>query len=77
MTTLIKETLIGVASIQFRSYHHGKDNGSMQGDMVLELRVLYLADNRKLTDCHTEGSLSQRDLKARPHSDTLPPKDHT
>ena len=45
----------------------------MQADMVLELRVLHLAGRRNSTDGHTEGSLSKRDLKARPHSDTLLP----
>ena len=45
----------------------------MKTDVVLELRELHLAGSRKLTDCHTEGSLSKRDLKACLHSDTLPP----
>ena len=45
----------------------------MQADVVLELRVLHLAGNRKSTDCHTEGNLSKRDHKAHPHRDTLPP----
>ena len=40
--------------------------------MMLELRVLHLAGNRKLTE--TLGSvLSIENLKAHPHSDTLPP----
>ena len=45
----------------------------MQADMVLELRVLHLTGNRKSAESHAEKSLSKRDLKARPHSDTLPP----
>lgn len=38
--------------------------------MVLGLRGLHHAGNKKLTDCHTGHSLRQRDLKV---SDTLPP----
>ena len=48
----------------------------MHADMVLELRVLQLAGNRKSTDYNTEGSLNKRDLKAHPHSDTVPPAGH-
>ena len=48
----------------------------MQAGMVLELRVLHLAGNRKLTDI--PGSiLSKENLKARPHVDTLPRTSHT
>lgn len=44
--------------------HHVGEHGSMQGVMVLKLRVQHLAGNRKLTDCYTEGRLEKRDLKA-------------
>ena len=40
----------------------------MEADMVLESRVLHLADIRKLTVTLRE----EKDLKAQPYSDTLP-----
>jgi hypothetical protein len=39
MTTLIKESVSGALKQSFRGlvyYHHGKKQGSMQADMVLE-----------------------------------------
>ena len=45
----------------------------MQADVALELRVLHLAGNRKSTDCHTEGSLSKRDLRKPAPTVTVPP----
>ena len=46
----------------------------MQAAMVLEkeLRVLHLEDNKRSTDT-LDGILSIGNLKACPHSDTLPP----
>ena len=73
--TLIKETLVVVAHLQLRGsvhYHHGREHGSVQADVVLELRVLHLAGNRKSTDS-LGGILSIGNLKSCPHSDTLPP----
>ena len=74
MATLIKKTfnwdfLLIIPVL----YHRDREHGSMHIDMVLEQRVLCLSDNRKLTGSHSKGSLSKRDLKACPHSDTLPP----
>ena len=37
-----------------------------KADRVLELRVLNLAGNRKLTDCHTEGDLRKKTSKPAP-----------
>ena len=40
------------ACLQFQRlvcYHHVGEHGGMQADVVLELRVLHLAGNRKLT----------------------------
>ncbi|CAH6859051.1 Ntm [Phodopus roborovskii] len=48
-------------------YYEG-EHGSMQADVVLELRALHHAYNRKSTDSHTEESLSKRDLKAHPQA---------
>ena len=50
--------------------------GVVQADMVLEkeLRVLHLGSQAaEATPCHTEYSLSNGDLQAHPHSDTLHP----
>ena len=44
----------------------------MQADVVVELRVLHLAGNRKLTDT-LGGTLSIGNLQACPQSDALPP----
>ena len=54
-------------------YHQDGEHGGMQTDVVLEeqLRVLHLAVNRKLTET-LGGILSIGNLRARPHSDTLP-----
>ena len=52
--------------------HEGEQTCQCTGRCA-EVRVLYLTVNRKSTDCHTEGSLSRRDLKAHPHCDRLPP----
>ena len=54
-------------------YHHGREHGTMQAEVVLELRVLHLAGIRKSADS-LRGILSRRNLRARPHSDALPPK---
>ena len=47
MATLIKEKhLIVAARLEFRGsvhYRHDREHGSMQADMVLELRILHLA----------------------------------
>ena len=37
-------------------YHYDREHGSVQADVVLELRVLHLTGNRKLTDSHSEGN---------------------
>ena len=72
MATLGKgQHLVMVASYTFGDlahYHHGGEHGGTQVDVVLELRVLTSskAGNRKSCDCHSEGSLSKRDLKAVP-----------
>jgi hypothetical protein len=69
--------LIG-ASLQFRSLvhsHHGEKHGCAQTDMVLqkELRVLHL-DPWAAGDCsHSGCSWNIGNLKAHPHSNTLPP----
>ena len=72
--TLIKKTFNWGGSLTFRGlvhYRHGEKYSSRLADVVLELRVLHLAGNRKLTD--SLGSiLSIRNLKACPHSDTFP-----
>jgi hypothetical protein len=55
-------------------YNHGGKNGSIHADMVLkkELRVLHL--DLKIPRRRLSSSGSQEEaLKARSHSDTLPP----
>lgn len=49
-----------------------REHGGIWADMVLELRVLHLADNRKLTKT-LGGILTIGNLKAYLHCDTLPP----
>jgi hypothetical protein len=53
-------------------YHHDRKHGSVQADIVQELRVLHLVsktNRRRLAS----RQLGRRSLKAHPHSDTLPP----
>lgn len=72
MATLIKKAF----NWGFRGcvhYHHDGYHDGVQADVVLELRMLHLAGNRKSTGCHTRGNLSTRDLKAGPHGDIHPP----
>jgi hypothetical protein len=68
--------LVG-AGLQFRSlvhYHHDGKHSSRQADVVLEeLRVLHFDLQVAEGNCMTRGSLSIYNLKAHPHSDTLPP----
>ena len=45
---------------------HDREHGSMQVDIVLELRVLHLVGNRKSTDSHIEGNLSKETSKPTP-----------
>lgn len=58
-TTFIKKTLSrGWLAYSFRDsvlYHHDGEHGSIQADMVLELRLLHLAGSRKPSDCHNEA----------------------
>lgn len=56
------------------SVHYFLDGeyGIVQVDMVLELRVLHLVGNRKLTDT-VGGIMLIGNHKAYPHSDILPP----
>jgi hypothetical protein len=75
----MKENIYSGPAYSFRGlvcYHHGREYGSLEADMMLEeLRVLHLhrkAVRRRLL-LHTRRSLSIGDLKAHPHSDTLPP----
>lgn len=56
-------------------YHHVREHGSMQADVVLA--TSWLTGHRKSIDGHTEESLSKRGLKTCPHIDTcLPRKPH-
>lgn len=57
------------------NYHHGRDHGSVQAYVVLELRALtsWLTGNRNSTDS-VRVILSIQNLKACPHSDTHPPE---
>ena len=57
---------------RFSHYHHDREYGSVQADVVLEPGMLHLADNRKLTETPNRF-LSIGNLKVCPHSDTLPP----
>ena len=55
MATFIKENIelrwqLILSKVQSIMAGHG----GMQADMVLELRVVHLAGNRKSTECHTE-----------------------
>lgn len=53
-------------------YHHDGEFGSVQADVVLELRVLHFAGSRKPSET-LGGILSTGDLKTCPYNDTLPP----
>ena len=44
----------------------------IMGSMWYVVLEMYLAEKKKLTVCHIEGSLNKGDLIAHPHSDTLP-----
>lgn len=69
----IKKTFSVALAYSFRGsvyYHHSGELESLQADVVLELRMLYLEGNRKSADSYTEGSLNKRDLKACSHCDT-------
>lgn len=48
-------------------------HGSRKADMMLQLRVLYLAGYRKSTNHRTVRNLSKRDLIVWPNSNTLLP----
>ena len=79
MATLIKGKKLIRQCQRFSSLSSWWDtagHGSVQADMVpeKELRVLRLNPQAMGSGlCHTRCSLSIRDLKACPHSDTLPP----
>lgn len=68
MTTLTKKTFNwgGWLTAQFSPLSSCSKHGSMQAEMVLELRVLHLVGHRTSPDSHMEGSLSKRELKACP-----------
>lgn len=42
-------------------YHHDRENGGMQEDVVWKLRVLHLPGKMKSTKSYTEESLNKRD----------------
>ena len=86
--TLIKENIQLGLAYGFRGlvhYHRGRKHGSIQADMVLEVRrVLHLDPKAAEGDClpqaarrrlefYTGQSLNIGDLKTRPQSDKLPP----
>ena len=70
MAILVKENIeLRVAAYSFRGslhYHHGGEHDNTQADVVLELRVLHLAGNRKSTD-KLGGILSIGNHKAHSH----------
>jgi hypothetical protein len=79
--TLIKENInwgwLTVSEVLVH-YHHGRKQGSVQADMVLEkeLRVLRLDLQAVEGDCVPHCcslSIEERDLKACPQSNTFPP----
>ena len=75
--TLIKKTINWASCLHFRAsvhFNHDSEHGSSkQTDAMLELRLPHLAGSRKSTDSH-RVKLEEIDLKARPHSDILPPR---
>lgn len=76
MWTLINKIFIGVTCLQLqglKNYHHDGEHRSMQADVVLELRVLHLAGNRKITET-LSNILSTGNLKAHSNNNILPSK---
>ena len=59
--TLIRKTFNWSGSLAGSVHYHNREHTGMHADMVLELRVLYLAGNRKSTDSHG-GKLEQKRL---------------
>jgi hypothetical protein len=60
------------------SYHQGGKHGVIQADMASELpRLLHLDQKATETVSHTGWSLSNYELKACLHSDTLVQQGHT
>lgn len=45
------------------NYRRGRDHSGVQAEVVLELRLLHLANKRKPTGYHTKGNLRKKKLK--------------
>jgi hypothetical protein len=76
MTLIKANTSLGL-TYRFRGsvhYHHGRKHGSIQAGMVLEkeLRVLIQRQPEETVSSSLGRAWALRDLKACPHSDTLP-----
>jgi hypothetical protein len=74
--TLINVNIELGLTCSFRSfvhYHYGREQGSAQVADVEGPKVLILICRQQETMCYIGQSLSIRDFKACPHSDTLPP----
>ena len=75
MTMAIKKIFNWDGSLTVSKVHyvHDWEHGSVQVNVVLELRVLCLAGNIKLTMSYTEGNLNKQYLKAYSHIDIIFP----